>query len=99
MHSLAVLTQLKPRFAYLLDHFGHARSRRRESARLGESPLYLVNVLPCRDLAARGGGRPPVDLSIYRYLLFSTWTRRHAGSVWRVVVVVTTLNQPINNIN
>ena len=40
MHPLAVQSHLRPRFAYILDHYGHARSRKRASARRGESPLY-----------------------------------------------------------
>ena len=33
---MAVLSQLRPRFAYILDHYGHARSRRRASVRRRE---------------------------------------------------------------
>ena len=39
MHPLAVLLHLRPRFAYILDYYGHARGRRRASAHRGEAPL------------------------------------------------------------
>ena len=42
MNPLAVLSHSRPRFAYTLNHCGHARSRRRASARRGESPLYTL---------------------------------------------------------
>ena len=41
MHSLAVLSHLRPRVAYILDHYGHARSRRRASARRVKVPFYV----------------------------------------------------------
>ena len=40
MHSLAVLSHLWARFAYIFAHYGHERSRRRAPARRGEAPLY-----------------------------------------------------------
>ena len=41
MLPLALLSShLRPRFAYILDQYGHARSRRRASARRGEAPCY-----------------------------------------------------------
>ena len=43
-HPLAVLLHLRPRFAYILDLYGHARSRRRALARRGEIPLYCVRI-------------------------------------------------------
>ena len=42
MHTLAVLPRLLTRFAYILDHYGHAQSRRRPSARRGKASLYYV---------------------------------------------------------
>ena len=40
---VSVLSYLQPRFAYILDHYEHARSRRRVSVRHGEAPLYNSN--------------------------------------------------------
>ena len=47
VRSLAVLllSHLRPRFAYILDHYGHARRRRRASARRGEAPLYSIRFM------------------------------------------------------
>ena len=42
MHLLALLLILGPRFGYILDHFGYARSHRRASARRSEARLYQV---------------------------------------------------------
>lgn len=42
MHPLAVLSDLRPRFAYTLNLYGHARSHRRASTRRGEVPLYSI---------------------------------------------------------
>ena len=39
MNLWAVLSHLLPRFVYILDQYGHARSRRRASARRGEALL------------------------------------------------------------
>ena len=46
MHLLAVLSHLRPRFSYdyILDHYGHAQSRRGASARRGRAPLYGDNI-------------------------------------------------------
>ena len=35
---LTLLSHLRPRFSYVLGHYGHARSRRRASARRGDPP-------------------------------------------------------------
>ena len=43
MHPLVVLSYLRPRFAYILGHYGHAPNRRRDSARRGEALLYYVH--------------------------------------------------------
>ena len=43
MQPLTVLSHLRPRFADIPDNYGHARSRRRASARHGEAPLQYRN--------------------------------------------------------
>lgn len=45
MHLLAVKSHLRPRFGYIFDHYGNTRSRRRASARRGESRLYPLYLL------------------------------------------------------
>ena len=47
MYRLAVRSHLRPRFAHILEHYGHARSRRRVSARHGESPCTFYHFLHC----------------------------------------------------
>ena len=45
MHALAVLLScLRPRFAYILDHYGHARSRRRASGGCIEALFVAIDI-------------------------------------------------------
>ena len=46
MHPLAVLSHLRPRFAYILDHYGLAWSHRWALARRDEAPLYTIIQYP-----------------------------------------------------
>ena len=48
MYPLAILSHLRPPFAYILDHYGRARSRRR--ARRGEAPLRDSVMMPYVDV-------------------------------------------------
>ena len=40
MYPLAVLSLLRPRFAYILGHYGHARSQGGHQPAAAKSPMY-----------------------------------------------------------
>ena len=40
LFKITPLSHLRPPFACILNHYGHARQRRRASARCGEAPLW-----------------------------------------------------------
>ena len=68
MHPLAVLSHLRPRFAYILDHYGRARSRRRASARHGEDPLHQVLNIWCQYMT-RGIFSEDTPRSLFRLIV------------------------------
>ena len=80
VHPLAVLSHLRPRFAYILDHSGHARSRSRRRAlarrekMIGSSIDFVLCFHPYRGGGQRTVVRCPVPstVKVKRFLHIST---------------------------